>query len=331
MRGVGLTLPPDEEFLDLVAPLLPSAVDYFEIAPETTWWEPPQAAAAPLPGPAASPSHRPGRARPARQVQPEPPLQENGFHRRFAALGRRLGKPFVGHGVGFSLGTTGPDDLPRRRRWLERLRADHAVFDFRWYTDHLGATTLAGQALALPLPLPYSAYAAARVRRRLADLQTIISDVGVENTAHYFVLGEPLAEPAFLRRVLRRPRSHLLLDLHNVYTMAQNLGFSAVEYVDRLERQEVLPQVIEIHLSGGSYSDGSWLPSGRSLRLDSHDTAVPEPVWQLLSQVLPRCPNLRGVTLERLEGTITPADLPLLHAELVRIRKILSPRRPRSA
>lgn len=317
MIGVGLTLPPDEEFLDLVAPLLPDAVDYFEIAPETTWWEPPADADE---GPGADASVEPGQRRPVEFVP-------NGFHRRFAALGQRLGKPFVGHGVGYSFGTMSAADRPRRRRWLSRLRLDQAVFGFRWYTDHLGATALAGQALALPLPLPYSAYAAELVRRRLAALQRIVPEVGVENTAQYFVLGEPLDEPAFLGRVLRRPHSHLLLDLHNVYTMAQNLNFCATTYLDRLERHRVLEQVIEIHLSGGSYSDGSWLPSGRPLRLDSHDSAVPEAVWQLLCQVLPRCPNLRGVTLERMEGTLPPAELPQLAAELARIRALLSPRR----
>ena len=359
MPGIGLTLAPDEEFLDLVAPLLPT-VDYFEIAPETTWWEaaPPAAPTSPRQkssesprplaprfevgqgeggrvGKAPSPHLSRKRARGLSALLPQPvtghpapaapPLAPNGFHHYFAALGRRLGKPFVGHGVGYSLGTASRADAGRTRRWLQRLAQDHAVFDFRWYTDHLGATSLAGQAVGLPLPLPYSAYAAAVVRRRLAALQRIVPDVGVENTAQYFLLGEPLGEPAFLGRVLRAPRSHLLLDLHNLYTMAQNLGFPASAYLDRLDRLGVLGRVIEIHLSGGSVSDGSWLPSGRALRLDSHDTAVPEPVWQLLTQVLPRCPNLRGITLERMEGTIGPADVPLLASELERIRHACAP------
>ena len=70
-----------------------------------------------------------------------------------------------------------------------------------------------------------------------------------------------------------------------------------------------LDQVVELHISGGSMSDPAWLPAKRQLRLDSHDTAVPEPVWKLLDQVLPRCENLRGVTLERMEGTVRPEDV----------------------
>ena len=61
---------------------------------------------------------------------------------------------------------------------------------------------------------------------------------------------------------------------------------------------------------------------GRAGRLDGHDAAVPEEVWELLASVLPRCPNARGVTLERMEGTVGEADVPLLREELARARRI---------
>ena len=61
--------------------------------------------------------------------------------------------------------------------------------------------------------------------------------------------------------------------------------------------------MIEIHLSGGSDSEPGWLPDGRTLRLDTHDGPVPEPVWRAYEQVRPRCPNLRGVVVERMTGT----------------------------
>jgi uncharacterized protein len=101
--------------------------------------------------------------------------------------------------------------------------------------------------------------------------------------------------------------------------MAHNTGADAHEWLRRLD----CSRVIEIHLSGGDHSDPRWLRSARSLRLDSHDHAVPEAVWQLFEQVLPRCTNLRGVTLERMEATVTAADVEPLHAELRRIREVL--------
>src|SRR6185436_7021490 len=149
----------------------------------------------------------------------------------------------------------------------------------------------------LPVPLPMTPSFAAAVRRRLRAMQRVVRDVGVENNVAYFLLGEALDEPGFLARCCSGARMHLLLDLHNVFTMAENFGFEPMAYVERLP----LERVIEVHLSGGSYSDPAWLPSGATRRLDSHDDAVPEAVWRLAEAVLPRCKRLRGVTLERME------------------------------
>src|SRR5262245_35132056 len=192
--GVGFALQPDEEFLELCAPLLEEDVDYLEVTPETLWRP-----------------HANGELRP------------NGFHRRALDLAGATGLPFVGHGVGLSMGGADSEDRGRRRAWFDRIRADHALFRFRWYTDHLGATVLGGRALALPGALPMTTAAAGVVRRRLARLRTVIPDVGVENTAAYFLLGDPLDEPAFLNRIVKGPGTHLLLDLHNVFVMAENM------------------------------------------------------------------------------------------------------------
>ena len=291
--AIGFTLQPDAEFLDRLAPLFfaDSCIDYFEITPETTWYTSSDSC----------------------------DFVANGFAARFLQLGQKTGKPFVGHGVGMSLGNVSRKDAVRRRNWLAQLRSDQQRFQFRWYTEHLGMTAPAGLAMTLPLPTLMDDAGVRRVAQRLRAIATIVPMCGVENTAQYFVLGDVLDEPRFISRLLKRARGHLLLDLHNVYTMAENLGFAAADYLNRLD----LSQVIEIHVSGGSYSDGGWLPSGRMLRLDSHDGAVPEAVWQLLDDVLPRCANLRGVTLERMEGTVAPDGARELHDELKRLRAAL--------
>lgn len=292
---LGFTLQPEERFLALTAELL-DLVDYVEVAPETLWRS--DASGAIIP---------------------------NGFHERFAMLKRESGLAFVAHGVGFSVGSARPD-AERRARWLERIVADHEVFEFGWYTDHLGATELAGRNLTLPLATPLVPAAAHVVDTSLRALQSAVPDVGFETSAFYFHLGDPLLEPTFVRAALAAPRTHLLLDLHNVWTNARNLGFDASEYLERLP----LERVIEIHLSGGTESEPAWLPSRAILRLDSHDHAVPEEVWQLAERFVPRCPNLRGLTLERMEGTVDFGDIVPLRAELLRARVLLE-RLPQSA
>ena len=291
--GVGFVLQPDVEFLELCASIIErEAISYFEVAPETLWVE-----------------------------SEDGQLRSNGFHRRFRSL-REAGRRFVAHGVGFSLGTSMRGDGERTRRWLDRIRIDHAAFDFAWYTDHLGASRVAGENVTLPLPLEMNVTAVRRVQARLRALQSIVPDVGVENTASHFVLGDPLDEPAFLERITRAPRSHLLLDLHNVDAMAHNLGFDPYRYLERLP----LDRVIEIHVAGGSWSDPRWLPSGTSLRLDGHDATVPERVFDMLAFVLPRCTRLRGVTLERMEGSVESDDVRSMHDEIDRIAALVASR-----
>jgi hypothetical protein len=294
--GVGFTVQPEERYLALLGAVLREEPDYYELVPETTW-------------------------RPPSADGPGEPYGPNGFHAAFRALGAETGKPFVAHGVGWSPGSVRRDAALDALR-LARLRADHAAFGFLWYTDHLGVTRLGGCDLTLPLPLPMTAAMASVVRRSLAPLLAIVPDVGLENSVFYHHLGDPLEEPAFLHDALDAPRAHLLLDLHNVFTTAVNAGFEPERYLDALP----LERVIEIHVSGGADSDPAWLPAGRTLRLDSHDGAVPEEVWRLLERTLPRCPNLRGVTLERMEGTVGDADVPLLRAELRRVRRAVSAR-----
>jgi uncharacterized protein (UPF0276 family) len=287
--AIGITLQPERRYLDLLEPLFVDDADYYVIAPETLW------------------------RRDGDQVVP------NGYRQRFRALGDRTGRPFVAHAVAGSLGTVDPGDRPRQAEWLRRVAEDHATFAFRWFTDHLGVSVLDGRFLALPIALPMSKAMAGVVRDRLVELQRVVADTGFENSAFYFVLGDWLDEPAFFAEILRAKHTHLLLDLHNVFTMASNFSADADEYLRRLD----CARVIEIHLAGGSRSEPGWLPSGRTLHLDSHDRAVPEEVWRLFEQTAPRCENLRGVTIERMEGTVADADVDGLRRELRRAREVL--------
>lgn len=292
---IGFVLQPDVTHLRLSAPLLASA-DYLELAPETTW--------------------RPGG---------DGVLLPNDFADLFyAALDGRM---CVAHGVGISMGEPGgaltlgePGGAltPRRKRWLHAMKRDHARFQFAWWTDHFGATSLGGENISLPVPIPHSA--SIHVKDTLDAMATIVPDVGVENSALYFAFGEPGSEVVTLREVSNAPNRWLLLDLHNLIVNADAQGFDARAYLAALD----LSRVIEIHLAGGNSSDPRWLKSGRSFKLDGHDADIPEEVWTLLDEVLPRCANLRGVTHERMEGTLLDEhDVERVVAELARLRVVL--------
>lgn len=283
--GVGLPLYPDFEYLERAAPLIEDEADYFEINPETLW-----------------------RSRGGK-------LERNGYYPIFQDLRDRSRKPFVAHGLDFSIGTA--DSEPARvGAWLERIRDDHDTFRFAWMTEHLGWTTAGGLQSVLPLPLPFTDEAVATVAARMRLLKSIVPVVGFENNVTYFALGDVREEPAFFAAICRATPCGMLLDLHNAWTQCRNFGIDPFEYVDRIP----LDNVVQIHLSGGSESEPGWVPGKRVFRLDSHDGPVPEEVWKLLERARPKCRNLGGIVVERLNGTFeSPEEI---RPELRRAKEI---------
>lgn len=279
---VGLVLTPDAEWLGRMRPLLPK-VGLFVLTPETLW--------------------KPAAGKPAGKPALDGRLRPNSYHREFLALKEFSGKPFAAHSVAMSPGSP---DSPRRRRWLQRMAEEQALFDFQWWTDHAGYTEREGRNLALPLPLPPEQTWASMQADCLSQMAEIVPEVGLE-TSWFSSLPGSWQEEVELFEASTRGR-RILLDLHNVWAMALNLGFEPLDFILSLD----LERVIEIHVSGGRDA-----PNG--VRLDSHDTAIPEPVFELLEQVAPRCPGLRAVTLERFEGTVKPNDVSILGLELDRI------------
>ncbi|MDP2342127.1 MAG: DUF692 family protein [Deltaproteobacteria bacterium] len=289
---IGLTLQPDEEFLERCAPLL-ALVDYAEVCPETLW----------------------------RVDRDTNDVVDNDFHAFIHAMIERAGLFAVAHGVGLSMAAL-DDDPGRVALWERRLRHDHARYGFQWMSDHSGLTTTAGLHLALPVPVPQTQARAASTSAKLKLLSSICGLGLVETSAFPFCAGDPHREADVIAAAVDDDDDDgVLLDLHNVHTMALNLGFDADDWLSRLP----LDRVIEIHVSGGSMSDPGWLPGARTVRLDSHDDDVPDEVFDLLARAAPRCPALRGVTLERMEGTVVDerAVHELAH-ELEVIRGILA-------
>ncbi len=265
---LGVSLQPDRAFLQHNRALLDERAEIFEVTPETMW----RAGAQPGAG-----------------------------YDALLALVRRSGRPVVGHGVLLGLGAPAP---PRRAAWLAGLRRDQEAFGFQWLSEHLGFADHGGVHTALPLPLPPTDEAAGLVAGNLAELRTVCPTVAFENNADLFCLGEPLQQPEWFAAICARAGAFLLLDLHNAWTFCRNAGVDFDAWLERVPWARVL----EIHLSGGSESDPDWLPSRRVLRLDSHDGAVPEPVWRAFATTLRRAPNLRAVVLEWLpDGFDAPA------------------------
>ena len=282
--AVGLLYQPVFEDF-LVQPDCPA--DYVEIIPDTIWHDR---------GPGATPRF----------------AVENDQRASLDRLRSRL--PVMLHGIGLSIGSaTGLDEqyVTQLLEWVEWL-------DSPWLSEHLAfsaveldeATVNAGLTLPVPLDDTSLTMIGARAERILSDLGRPFL---LENNVYYF--GTPhdsYGEAAFLNRLCHQYGADLLLDLHNLHCNAVNGVMSPESYLEELD----LSRVREIHIAGGMEVSGFYV--------DGHCGAPPEPVWDMLEQVVPLCPNLGAVTFEMLGSWAGSLPAGGLTEVLERMRAVVS-------
>jgi uncharacterized protein (UPF0276 family) len=108
----------------------------------------------------------------------------------------------------------------------------------------------------------------------------------LENISYYFAMSDnDMTEAEFLTRTLEESDTGLLLDVNNVWINSVNLNFDPFEFLDSIP----LDRTVQIHLAGGCQVE--------DIIVDTHNTAVVEPVWDLLSYVLDRT-EVKAILLE---------------------------------
>lgn len=233
------------------------------------------------------------------EVSPENAMRRGGFVP--AAIDRvRERFPLLTHGLMMSLGGLDPFDdayFDELRRYLGRLRPP-------FHSDHLCFSGTDGRILHDLLPLPVcraaARHAVARVREARDRLEMPFA---VENITHYFMPGGlgprgALDEAAFLRDVVEESGAGLLLDVNNVYVNAQNYGFDAVGFLERLP----LGRVVQIHVAGHQYD------AEDELIIDTHGADMVDPMLDLLAWTVARTGPV-PVLLERDHEVPPLADL----------------------
>jgi uncharacterized protein (UPF0276 family) len=221
-----------------------------------------------------------------------------------------------GHGVFFSV-LSARFDHERQGRWLRLLAAECKRRKYQHVSEHLGYYVAEGFWMGTTLPVPHTA---ASVRlgvermKMLADAAQV--PVGLENQANMLSPDDALGQGDFLEAILAPGNGFLVLDVHNVYVQAVNLGLSPLRLLDRYP----LHRVRELHISGGAW----WkAPDGRPVRLDSHDGPVPDEAFALLREAVPRCPHAEVVFLERRGATLEREDADEFREDFLRVRRIV--------
>jgi hypothetical protein len=181
--------------------------------------------------------------------------------------------PVALHGVSMSLGSA--DGL--RDDYLQRLRSLADRVDPLFVSDHLSWSRFERFNSHDLLPLPYTEEALDVVCANIHRAQDLLGrTMLVENPSSYITLDSDMTEWEFLEAVCERTDCGLLLDVNNIYVSSKNHRFDANIYLSGLPASRVR----QIHLAGHS--------QGRHLLIDTHDRAVPDPVWSLYTAALKR-------------------------------------------
>lgn len=185
------------------------------------------------------------------------------------------------HSVGVSIGST--DEIDRVH--CRRLRAFIETIDPALVSGHLAWSTNQGTYLNDLLPLPYTDEA---LRTVIAHLDEIQEELGrpfaIENPSSYVGFRtSTMTELAFLNELVDRTGCQLLCDVSNVYLSAHNMGYDPYDFIDGLPAAAIA----ELHLGGFTAEEDEASP-GAVLLVDTHASAIPEPVWDLYAHAIQR-------------------------------------------
>lgn len=220
-----------------------------------------------------------------------------------------------GHGVMMSPFSV---QAPHQAQWLTRVAEACRRRRYQGVSEHFGFMVAGELDGGAPLPPP-PGRATARVGigalRRLAEATG--TPVGLENLALALGEADVRGQGPLLAEVLDAVDGYLHLDVHNLYCQLANFPVDE----DELLASYPLHRVRCIHVSGGSWSSPLVDGRARRFRRDTHDDDVPGEVHALLRRVLPRCPALELVVLERIGFTIEgPTDEARFREDFVRVR-----------
>jgi uncharacterized protein (UPF0276 family) len=215
--------------------------------------------------------------------------------------------PLVMHGVSLSIGSTDELDF----QYLHALKALAQRLEPKWISDHLCWTGVQGINLHDLMPLPYTEEALNHVSGRVRRVQDFLGrQILLENVSSYVNYRHSnMTEWEFLAEIARRSDCYILLDINNIHVSSANHGFAAEDYL----RGIPVDRVVQFHLAGHSHNG--------NLIIDTHDHAVPDPVWQLYECAVQRFGRI-STMIER-DDDIPPLSSLLL--ELEQARSIAEP------
>jgi uncharacterized protein (UPF0276 family) len=212
------------------------------------------------------------------------------------------------HSVGTPVGGTVRPDPAQ----LALLRDTIRRFEAPWASDHLSFNQTPEFATGFFLPPRQTATGIETVTISIRDLQDALPvPIAVETGVNYLrPRADEFPDGEFVARVVETADCGLLLDLHNIFANGLNGRQPVSEYLEQLP----LERVWEIHLAGGMELDGFWL--------DAHSGAIPDPLYAVCEDLIPRLPNLGAIIFEIFPSFVAEVGLELVEAQLERLHAL---------
>ncbi len=204
------------------------------------------------------------------------------FGRQFAELAERF--PMICHGLSLSIGSPAPLDLD----FLKSVKHFLDVHQIEIYSEHLSYCSDDKGHLYDLMPMPFTSEAATYVAGRVKQVQDVLErPIALEHVSYYAAPGQEMDEVAFINQVLHEADCGLLLDVNNIFVNSVNFRYDPYEFLDALDTSRTW----YVHIAG-HYVEAE------DLRVDTHGSAVVDPVWQLLKAAFDKI-GPKPVLLER--------------------------------
>lgn len=210
---------------------------------------------------------------------------------------------FISHGLSLSIGSPDPLDVIFIRQVKQFLKQHNISL----YSEHLSYCSGNGHLYDL-MPIPFTQEAVHYVAKRIRQVQDILEQpLILENVSYYAAPGQQMSEQEFTLAVLQEADCQLLLDVNNIYVNSVNHGYSAEQFLQAMPSS----RIAYYHVAGH-------FKEAEDLLIDTHGTAVADPVWRLLQMAYKQ----HGVKPTLLERDFNIPELNVLCEELTHIKDL---------
>lgn len=216
----------------------------------------------------------------------------------------------IPHGIGLSVGSTGPLSAA----YLRRIKRISDLTGSPYYSEHLCLTRAPGINIGHLSPLWFTETVLENTINNVSWVQdTLGKPLILENVTYAFdIPNGDLPQTEFFNRLVEATGCGVLLDVTNIFINATNHHYDPVTFLENMP----LDSVVQVHLAGGFWKDDRLI--------DGHSEPVQEESWNLL-QLLAAKTEVRACILEHdvnFPDTITP-----LVQQVNRARKIINQNR----